>query len=94
MATCNVVLYAGRDTLKIAMQADPKHLKALAGSPFIRPRTTENPGEEYPDFDIPYAIAVFDAKERVQLMDLIEANPGKIVRHPNGRMGYVPNDLE
>lgn len=40
------------------------------------------------DFDNAYAVAVFDAKTRVGLAEMIIANPGNSVRF--GNMGYVP----
>jgi hypothetical protein len=44
-----------------------------------------------PDFDIPYAMSVWDARDLVALEKLANENPGKAVHFEH--MGYVPNDL-
>jgi hypothetical protein len=60
---------------------DPR-IVTLAAQPFIRPGAV--------DFDMAYANAVWDARERVELWDLIDANPGQSVVTGSGRMGWVP----
>lgn len=49
------------------------------------------------DFDIPYAMAIWDASDTVSLAALAINNPGKAVRFPPcGRayMGFVPGVME
>jgi hypothetical protein len=60
-----------------------KEHRELAKQPFIRPGAQ--------DFDMGYAVSVWDARERVELERLIEENPGKSVVTGSGLFGYVPH---
>lgn len=62
---------------------DPR-IVTLAAQPFIRPGAT--------DLDLQYALAVMDARERVELWDLMDERPGERVVVGSGRMGYVPHE--
>jgi hypothetical protein len=57
----------------------------MAKQPFLRPGGF--------DLDIPYAMAVWDAKDRVSLAALVINNPGMPVHFPPHApyMGFVPN---
>ena len=63
-----------------------ERMRVLAKQPYLRPGAV--------DMDMAYVNAINDAKDRVALWDLIEANPGKAVTLPSGLMGYVPHKRE
>lgn len=46
---------------------------------------------EQPNLDLQWVLRVMDARDRVSLEDLVNANPGKTVVLPSENMGYVPN---
>ena len=64
-----------------------KDFRNLAKQPFIRP------GAKI--FDIPYALSVWEARQRVELEEKIKKNPGKHVWICEGGepvMGSVPHE--
>lgn len=65
------------------MQKPPEWMIKQAAQPFIRPGAT--------DFDMRYALEILDARDRLTLAALIEANPGKVVTLFSENMGFVPH---
>ncbi len=75
----------------MSVQLVSARIRELAKQPFIRPRNY-HPWEGWGEFDMQWALSVWDARERVQLEELANANPGQNVRLPNDSMGYCPNE--
>lgn len=63
----------------------------LARQPFMR--KSNGKGFEMPDFDIPYAMSILDAKDNVSLASLAINNHGESVHFPpnDPYMGFVPH---
>lgn len=60
-------------------------IEEIAALPFIRPGDAE--------FDLGYAIAVWDARNRIALNKMIAAEPDKPHDSPDGLLHYIPHSL-
>jgi hypothetical protein len=70
-------------------------LKELAAMPFIRKTTDERNslGEMISGgvFDCGYAVSVWDARNRLALQEMIDAEPDKPHDSPDGLIHYLPH---
>lgn len=66
------------------MNKDEERIRRVANLPYLRPMES--------DLDLSYVNAINAAKDRVELWDLITANPGRSVVTASGMMGYVPHE--
>jgi hypothetical protein len=64
-------------------------LAEIAALPFHRNGRSDVP--EPPAFDCAYAVRIWDARNRVALNNMIEAEPGDPHDSPDGLLHYIPN---
>lgn len=86
-----IVDYSATDEQVLSTGLVSERILALSKQWFMRP--SNDKGFEMQDLDIQYAMAIWDAREKVALAQLIVANPGRPVHFPptSPTMGFVPN---